>query len=359
MKRRTTQEVPLGSLVVGGTYPIWVEAMGRKHPGDWEACLEEMDRAFSQGCEIFRVALFDEAGVSGLREIRRRRPGFPLVADIHFTIDLAFQAIEAGIDAVRVNPGTVPDRKTLESLVAFARDRGVALRIGANVGSLPRTLRGKPRDEALFESIAECVNLAEKKGMTRLILSAKSSSVPETIAVYRKLSEHFSYPLHIGLTEAGSGIEGIVKSSVALGILLAEGIGDTLRVSLTSRNPILEVAVGWEILKAFGIRSRGVTVISCPTCARARGDVVSFVREFRKATATLEVASGLTVAIMGCEVNGPGEAKDADFGLALGPGGKAVLFARGEVVAVLPQEEGIRQLVALVREGKKGEESSL
>lgn len=359
MTRRKTQEVPLGPITVGGEHPIWVEAMGRKHPGDWKACLEEIDRASSRGCEIFRIAVFDEEGIAGLREIRRRRESFPLVADIHFRAQLAFQAIEAGVDAVRVNPGTFPNRRMLESLIEVARDRGIALRIGTNVGSLPPALRGKERSEALFESIVECVNLAERKGMRRLILSAKSSDVEETVAVYRKLSEHFPYPLHIGLTEAGSGVEGIVRSSVALGILLAEGIGDTLRVSLTSRNPILEVEVGWEILRALGVRSRGVRVVSCPTCARARGDVVSFVREFRKATVSLEGDLELTVAIMGCEVNGPGEAKEADFGLALSAGGKAVLFAHGKVVATVLQREGIEKLISLVQEAcRKGEEST-
>lgn len=358
MKRRKTQEVPLGSLIVGGGHPIWVEAMGRKHPGDWKACLREIDQAFSKGCEIFRIAVFDEEGVAGLREIRKKRQNLPLVADIHFTVQLAFQAIEVGVDAIRINPGTVPNQLVLERLIEFARDRGVVLRIGANAGSLPHVFRGKERSQALFESIAECVNLAEKKGMKHLILSAKSSSVEETVTVYRKLHENFSYPLHIGLTEAGSGIEGIVKSSVALGILLEEGIGDTLRVSLTSKNPVLEVAVGWEILKALGLRSRGVRIVSCPTCARVRGDVVSFVREFRKAIAPFEEALELTVAIMGCEVNGPGEAKEADFGLALSAGGKAVLFARGEIVAVVSQKEGIDRLASLVRETVKGEEKT-
>lgn len=361
MKRRRTQEVPLGPLVVGGNHPIWVEAMGRRHPRDWEACLEEIDRAFSRGCEIFRIAVFDEEGIEGLREIRKHRRTLPLVADIHFTIRLAFQAISAGVDAVRVNPGTVHDRSALESLIDVARDQGVVLRIGANVGSLPPKLRAKERTQALLESIAELVDLAEKKGMKRLILSAKSSDIEETVITYEKLSESFSYPLHIGLTEAGSGIEGIVKSSVALGILLREGIGDTIRVSLTSKSPVLETEVGWEILKALGVRLRGVTLISCPTCARARGDVVSFVREFRRAIAPLEGVAGirkLKVAIMGCEVNGPGEAKEADFGIALSGGKKAVLFARGEVIGVVPQEEGIAELISLVQEAMKGEERS-
>ncbi|MCS7241404.1 MAG: flavodoxin-dependent (E)-4-hydroxy-3-methylbut-2-enyl-diphosphate synthase [Candidatus Caldatribacterium sp.] len=359
MIRRRTREVPLGPLTVGGEHPIWVEAMGRKHPGDWRACLEEVDQAFSRGCEIFRIAVFDEEGIEGLREIRRRRRDFPLVADIHFNAQFAFRAVEVGVDAVRVNPGTFPNRRMLESLIEVARDRGVTLRIGANVGSLPFALRGKEKSEALFESVAECVNLAEQKGMEYLILSAKSSDIGETVAVYRKLSEHFPYPLHIGLTEAGSGVAGIVKSSVALGILLAEGIGDTIRVSLTSRSPILEIEVGWEILKALGVRSRGIRLVSCPTCARARGDVVSFVREFQRAIATLKGVLELTVAIMGCEVNGPGEAREADFGLALSVGGRAVLFARGEVIAVVPQEGAIARLVSLVQEAcARGEEST-
>uniref|UniRef100_A0A7V3YHN8 4-hydroxy-3-methylbut-2-en-1-yl diphosphate synthase (flavodoxin) n=1 Tax=Candidatus Caldatribacterium californiense TaxID=1454726 RepID=A0A7V3YHN8_9BACT len=362
MKRRRTQEVPLGSLTVGGDSPVWVEAMGRKHPGEWMSCLREIEEAFSQGCEIFRVAVFDDCGVSGLREIKKRSRDLPLVADIHFTLQLAFQAVEAGVDAIRINPGTARDVGLLESLIDFARDRGVTLRIGANTGSLPPSLRGKKRSEALVESVGLCVDLAEKKNMRRLILSAKSPDIEETIEVYRRLSRIFPYPLHIGLTEAGGGLEGIVKSSVALGVLLAEGIGDTLRVSLTSQSPVLEVKVGWEILEALNIRSRGVTVISCPTCARVRGNVVSCVQRFRRAIAPLEKVARKTplkVAIMGCEVNGPGEAREADFGLALSSGGKAVLFARGMVTAVVPQEEALEKLVDLVREAiQKGEERS-
>lgn len=359
MRRRKTQEVPLGPLVIGGEYPVWVEAMGRTHPGDWTACLQEMDRAIASGCEIFRIAVFDERGVEGLREIKKRRRDVPLVADIHFTLSLAFQAIEVGVDAVRVNPGTVGSRNALESLIDLARDRNTVLRIGANTGSLPRSLRNRERSDALFESIAECVELAEKRGMERLILSAKSPDVEETVEVYRKLSKAFSYPLHIGLTEAGGSIEGVVKSSVALGILLFEGIGDTLRVSLTSSNPVLEVEVGWKILEALGLRTRGVTVISCPTCARKRGDVVSFVRKFRQSLVSLrEVPGGipLKVAIMGCEVNGPGEAREADFGLALAQGEKAVLFARGTVVGVVSQGEAVEKLIHMVKEALEGEE---
>ncbi|MGQ9622651.1 MAG: flavodoxin-dependent (E)-4-hydroxy-3-methylbut-2-enyl-diphosphate synthase [Candidatus Caldatribacteriaceae bacterium] len=358
MRRKRTREVPLGSLVVGGEHPIWVEAMGRTHPGEWKRCLEEMEKAASSGCEIFRVAVFDEKAVEGLKVIKGQKRGIPLVADIHFDLSFALSAIKAGVDAVRINPGTAKNKSVVKSLINLARERNVVLRLGANTGSLPSYLKGEKRSDALFESVGEYVELARAQGMENLILSAKSTEVEETVEVYRRLSEAFPYPLHIGLTEAGGGIQGIVKSAVAIGILLFEGIGDTLRVSLTSRSPVLEAEVAWKILESLGIRSKDVTLISCPTCARRRGDVVSFVQRFRQKMAGFKVPEGVAikVAIMGCEVNGPGEAKEADFGLALSKDGKAVLFARGSVLEVVSQEEGVEKLLTMVKEALSKEE---
>ncbi len=358
MRRKRTHEVPLGSLTVGGGHPIWVEAMGRTHPGEWKRCFEEMEKAVSSGCEIFRVAVFDKEAIEGLKVIKSQKGDIPIVADIHFDLSLAFLAIEAGVDAIRINPGTAKNKNAVKSLIDFARDRNVVLRLGANTGSLPPCLKGEKRSDALFESVSEYVELARARGMENLILSAKSIEVEETVEVYRRLSETFPYPLHIGLTEAGGGIQGIVKSAVSLGILLFEGIGDTLRVSLTSRSPVLETEVAWKILESLGIRSKDITLISCPTCARRRGDVVSFVQRFRQKMAEFKVPKGVAtkVAIMGCEVNGPGEAKEADFGLALGKEGKAVLFARGNILEVVPQEEGIEKLLTMVKEALNKEE---
>ncbi|MGC8778835.1 MAG: flavodoxin-dependent (E)-4-hydroxy-3-methylbut-2-enyl-diphosphate synthase, partial [Candidatus Caldatribacteriaceae bacterium] len=265
-------------------------------------------------------------------------------------IGIGSELARLGIEAIRINPGTMGRKADFEEFLEIVKSTGTAVRLGANTGSLPPRFRAKDRVKALFDSIEESVELAERKGVKNIILSAKSTDTEETIAIYQKLSTAFSYPLHIGLTEAGGGIEGITKSSVALGILLREGIGNNIRISLTSSQPVLETRVAWALLESLGLRYRNIQIISCPTCARRRGNVVSLVHELKRATGGLQSEKPLKVAVMGCEVNGPGEAKEADLGLALSKNHQAVLFVKGEIVEITPQEMALRKLLQRIQE---------
>ncbi|MGQ9473357.1 MAG: flavodoxin-dependent (E)-4-hydroxy-3-methylbut-2-enyl-diphosphate synthase [Candidatus Caldatribacteriaceae bacterium] len=355
MRREETKEVPLGRIKVGGENPIWVEAMGRTHPAKIQECIREIKRSEEAGCELFRIAIPDQEALKGLQEVKKHT-SLPLIADIHFNLKLGVKAVLQGIEAVRINPGTIGNKEDLKELLEVAKSRNTAFRLGVNTGSLPSHLRRKDRVEALFESIGESVKLLEGEGITNIILSAKSTDVEETIAIYEKLSSTFSYPLHVGLTEAGSGIEGMIKSAIALGILLREGIGNNIRVSLTSSQPILETKVAWALLESLGLRYRNIQIISCPTCARRKGDVVSLVQKLRKEISGFCSRKSLRVAIMGCEVNGPGEAKEADLGLALGRDHKAVLFAQGKIVDIIPQDVALAKLLQKIREKLDEEE---
>ncbi|MCX7668118.1 MAG: flavodoxin-dependent (E)-4-hydroxy-3-methylbut-2-enyl-diphosphate synthase [Atribacterota bacterium] len=349
MNREMTREVPLGRIKVGGKNPIWVEAMGRRYPAEMRECLQEIAAAQEAGCEIFRIAVPDRESLEGLKEIKKH-VHVPLIADVHFDLRLGIEAIFLGVDAVRVNPGTVGNRTNFEELLEAVKLKNVTLRLGANTGSIPFRFKGKDRVKALFESIEESVGVIEEKGIYNIILSAKSTDVEETISIYEKLASTFPYPLHVGLTEAGSGLEGIMKSTIALGILLREGIGNNIRVSLTASQPVLETKVAWILLESLGLRCRNIQIISCPTCARRRGNVVSLVHGLKRITQTLRLETPLKVAVMGCEVNGPGEAREADWGLALSKNHKAVLFAKGEIVEVVPQEIALAKLLQRIRE---------
>ncbi|HXL01594.1 MAG TPA: flavodoxin-dependent (E)-4-hydroxy-3-methylbut-2-enyl-diphosphate synthase [Candidatus Atribacteria bacterium] len=347
MKRENTREVSLGKIKVGGKNPIWVEAMGRESPAKVKESIEEIEKVIEEDCEIFRLAVPDEESLLGLLEIKRRID-IPLIADVHFNLDLGIKAAQLGIDAVRVNPGTAGNKKKLGELIKILQDKNLALRIGANTGSLPLHYRGKNRVEALFGSLEELVSIPEKNNFKNIILSAKSTDVEETIIIYEKLSRAFPYPLHVGLTEAGEGGEGIVKSSIALGIILREGIGNNIRVSLTATDPVLETRVAWSILEVLKLRSKGLEIISCPTCARRKGDVVALTRDFKQKVRERKIKIVGKVAIMGCEVNGPGEAKEADWGLAFAPQEKALLFSRGERIKIVRQEEAEEELISLI-----------
>ncbi|MEI6156843.1 MAG: (E)-4-hydroxy-3-methylbut-2-enyl-diphosphate synthase, partial [Atribacterota bacterium] len=324
MKREETIPVQLGSVIIGGTHPVSVEAMGRTNPASVDACLAEILSVMAVGADVFRVAVPDEEALDGLLEVKKRSP-LPLVADIHFCPEVAVRAALQGVEGIRVNPGTLLNQEKYSQLIDILRDQNLVLRLGANAGALPREHREKDRVEGLFESISDALELPEKKGFSQIILSAKSTEVEETIAIYDRLSRSFPYPLHVGLTEAGEGQEGIVKSSIALGTILRQGIGNNIRVSLTSRDPVDETQVANYILRAVGLHQKGIEVISCPTCARRKGDVVLFVQKVKKAIAHFDRSVSCKVAVMGCEVNGPGEAREADLGLAFGPS-TAVLF---------------------------------
>ncbi|MGB4411147.1 MAG: flavodoxin-dependent (E)-4-hydroxy-3-methylbut-2-enyl-diphosphate synthase [Atribacterales bacterium] len=347
MRRENTKEIPLGKIKVGGKNPIWVEAMGRENPAKIRESIREIREAQEEGCEIFRLAVPDEESLFGLSQIKKQ-VDLPLIADVHFNLELGIKAVQLGIDAVRVNPGTAGNKEKLEELIKVLHDKNLALRIGANTGSLPLHYREKNRVEALFDSVEELISITEKNNFRNIILSAKSTDIEETIAIYDKLSRAFSYPLHVGLTEAGEGEEGIVKSSIALGIILREGIGNNIRVSLTAPDPVSETRVAWSILEALKLRSKGLEIISCPTCARRKGDVVALTRDFKRKVKERKIKIVGKVAIMGCEVNGPGEAREADWGLAFAPRGKALLFSRGERIKMVKQEEAEEELIRLI-----------
>lgn len=324
-----------------------VESMAKTDTQRVDETVAQLERLFEAGCEIVRVAVPDRGAASSFGRIRARSP-LPLVADVHFDHKLALAALEEGADGVRVNPGNLGGKAPLEAVARAAMNRGVSLRVGVNAGSLEKSLYekyGGATGEALAESALGYVRWLEEFGLEDLILSAKSTSVPVTIEAYRILARETDYPLHIGITEAGFSVPGVVKSAVGLGILLFEGIGDCLRVSLTAP-PEEEVRVGYEILKTLGLREKGPTLISCPTCGRCHVNLPAIAEEVYRSLEAIE--HPITVAVMGCEVNGPGEAREADVGLACGKTG-GLLFRKGEVVRKVTEPEMVAVLMAEVK----------
>lgn len=324
-----------------------VQSMTNTDTADVRATVAQIRSLWKAGCEIVRVAVPDEASVRAFRRIRAASP-VPVIADVHFHHRIAIACAEAGADALRINPGNIGgEARTLEVLRA-ARACRIPVRIGVNAGSLEKDLLtkyGGPTAGALMASAARAVRLCEKARFTQVKFSLKASDVPTTVDAYRLFSRKFAYPLHIGVTEAGTVFSGTVRSAVGLGILLAEGIGDTLRVSITGP-PEEEVRVGWQILKSLGIRRRGPDFLSCPTCARASIDVAAIAADVERRLSGLSPA--LTVAIMGCAVNGPGEAREADVGVA-GGRGEGLLFARGKVIRKVNEADIAGEVVRLAR----------
>ncbi|WP_027367571.1 flavodoxin-dependent (E)-4-hydroxy-3-methylbut-2-enyl-diphosphate synthase [Desulfocurvibacter africanus] len=328
--RRLTRPVRLGQLVLGDGQPIRVQSMTNTDTRDVPATLAQIERLAAAGCEIVRLAVPDDQAAHALRAIRAGTC-VPLVADIHFDHRLAVMAAEAGLDGLRINPGNIGGEQHVDTVVAAAKDKGLPIRIGVNSGSLEKHLLAKyggPTPEALVESALGHVRMLEKRNFDQIKISLKSSSVPVTVAAYRLMSQRVDYPLHIGITEAGTLLRGAVKSSVGLGILLAEGIGDTLRVSLT-HDPEAEMSVAWEILRSLSIRARGPEIISCPTCGRTEINLIGLAEEVEARLRHCDEV--FTVAVMGCVVNGPGEAREADIGIA---GGRnlGIVFRKGKVV---------------------------
>ncbi|MEF2144085.1 MAG: flavodoxin-dependent (E)-4-hydroxy-3-methylbut-2-enyl-diphosphate synthase [Desulfovibrionaceae bacterium] len=355
-ERKKTREVRIGDVGVGGDNPIRVQSMCNTDTRDVNATLAQINELAEAGCEIVRLAVPDEIAANALAAIRRNSP-VPLVADIHFDYRLALLAAEAGMDALRINPGNIGGAEKVDAVVDAAKDRGLPIRIGVNSGSLEKELLAKfggPTPEAMVESALGHVALLEKRGFADTKISLKSSSVRNTIRAYQLLSEKVDYPLHIGITEAGTLVRGAVKSSVGLGILLWEGLGDTLRVSLT-HDPVDEIGVAWEILRALGLRERGPEIVSCPTCGRTEIDLITLAGEVEKRLRG--VPDVFTCAVMGCVVNGPGEAKEADIGIA-GGRGLGIIFRKGEVVRKVRGEENllpefIKELDSFLEERRK------
>ncbi len=345
--RRRTRTVKAGRITIGGGAPISVQSMTKTDTRDAGATVAEVVALAAAGAEIVRLAVPDMEAARALAEIKRHAP-VPLVADIHFDHRLALVALEAGIDKLRINPGNIGGADRVRLLARECKAHGVPIRIGVNGGSLEKRLLAKyggPTPEAMVESGLEQARLLEDEGFADIVLSLKASDVPTTVAAYRAAAAATDYPLHLGITEAGGRLSGTVRSSVGIGMLLAEGVGDTLRVSLTAPG-IEEVAVGYEILGSLDLRRHGVRIISCPTCGRTHGDLFGLAAEVEGLLAGLDLP--VSVAVMGCEVNGPGEARMADVGLALGEG-TVMLFRGGEPVARVPLEEAARRLVELAR----------
>ena len=329
-KRKKTCQIHVGPVCIGGTAPVSVQSMTKTDTRDARATLAQIHRLEKAGCEIIRVAVPDEAAAASLPAIVKNSR-IPVIADIHFHYRLALKAIAAGVAGLRLNPGNIGSRQKIAAVLEQARDRGISIRIGVNSGSLEKDLRkqyGGPTPEALVESALRSIELFEHLDFTSIKVSIKSPDVVTTVDAYRLLSRKTRYPLHIGITEAGTLFSGTIKSAVGLGILLSEGIGDTLRVSL-SADPVEEVRAGFAILKALGLREHGPEIISCPTCGRCQIDVVSLAREIE--TKLSSQRRPLKIAVMGCEVNGPGEAREADIGIA-GSRSKGVLFKHGAII---------------------------
>jgi (E)-4-hydroxy-3-methylbut-2-enyl-diphosphate synthase len=338
-KRRPTRAVRLGEYVIGAGEPIRVQSMTNTDTRDAAATVRQIKALADAGCEIARLAVLDEAAAAALPAIKRDSP-LPLVADIHFDHRLALAAAAAGIDGLRLNPGNIGGEKAVDKVVKAAKERGIPIRIGVNSGSVEKKLLkkyGGPTPEAMVASALGHVRLLEERGFDQIKISLKSSSVLDTVAAYSLLAEKCDYPLHIGVTEAGTPIRGAVKSGAGLGILLYLGLGDTLRVSLTG-DPLLEMPVAWEILRSMGLRARGPEIVSCPTCGRTEIDLAGLAEAVE--TRLRGISRVFKVAVMGCVVNGPGEAREADIGIA---GGRdcAVVFRKGEVLRKIRGEDNV------------------
>ncbi len=340
---RKTRVIKVGNIQIGGGNPVVVQSMAKTFTHDVQATVAQIHNLEKTGCQIVRVAVPHEEDALALKKIKDKIH-IPLVADIHFNYTFALTAIEAGVDKIRINPGNIGSSEGVKAIVSACKERGVPIRIGVNAGSLEKDILQKykhPSAKALVESALNNIKILEKFGFHDIVVSIKSSSVPITLEAYREISKKVDYPLHLGVTEAGIPKIGIVRSSIGIGVLLAEGIGDTVRVSLTG-SPIEEVRVAFEILKSLELIERGVTIVSCPTCGRCQIDIEGLTSEIEKRTA--QIKTPLKVAIMGCEVNGPGEAADADVGLA-GGRGVGLIFREGTVVRKVPEAEMIEALM--------------
>ena len=343
-ERRATRAVQVGPLTIGGEAPILVQSMTKTDTRNVGATVAQIEQMVAAGCELVRLAVPDVQAATALAEIARRVPEVPLVADIHFQHRLALLALDAGIAKLRLNPGNIGSAEKVREVVRKAQAREVPIRIGVNAGSLERRLLekyGYPTAEAMCESALDHIRILEELDFGDIIVSLKSSHVQLTVEAYRLLAPQVDYPFHLGITEAGTAFSGTIKSAAGLGILLAEGIGDTLRVSLAT-DPAEEVRVAYELLKALDIRSRGINVIACPTCGRLEVDLFKIVGEIERHT--LHINEALTVAVMGCAVNGPGEARTAHLGVACGRG-NGVIYRDGISVRRVPEDEIVPELV--------------
>jgi (E)-4-hydroxy-3-methylbut-2-enyl-diphosphate synthase len=333
----------VGKIVIGGDSPITVQSMTTTKTADVASTVKQIRRLEDAGCEIVRVAIPGMEDAKAVSEIKKRIR-IPLVADIHFDFQLALEAIRRGADKIRINPGNIGSRDRVQKVLDAAAEKSIPIRIGVNAGSLEKSLLKKHRGvtpSSLVESAMGHVVLCEKMKFRDLVISIKASDVPMTIDANRLLARSCKYPIHLGVTEAGTTRTGALRSAVGIGTLLAEGIGDTIRISLTA-DPMDEIRAGWEILKSLHLRKRGLTIISCPTCGRLQTGMIPIVEAAEKAFSRTD--KSMTVAIMGCAVNGPGEAKEADVGIACGKR-EALLFRKGKIAGKIKEEDILKKLI--------------
>lgn len=346
MNRKKTRKVKVGDIYVGGDFRVSVQSMTNTDTKDVEATVKQIKELQDAGCDIVRCAVLDMEAACAIEEIVKKI-NIPLVADIHFDYRLALKSIENGVSAIRINPGNIGSREKVEVVVKACKEKNIPIRIGVNSGSLSKDLLekyGGPTPDALVESALEHVKILEELDFYDIVISIKSSNVETMIESYKIASKKINYPLHLGVTEAGTPWRGTIKSSIGIGTLLAEGIGDTIRVSLTG-NPVEEIKVGKEILRNFGYVKEGIEFISCPTCGRTQIDLINIAKEVEDKLSSCK--KNIKVAVMGCVVNGPGEAREADIGIAGGKG-EGLIFRKGEIVKKVKEEHLVEELIKII-----------
>ena len=345
---RESKVIKIGNLIIGGGNEVIIQSMTNTPTSDVKKTVEQIKKLQEEGCQLVRVTVNNEEAAKKIKEIKGQID-IPLVADIHFDYRLAILAIENGIDKLRINPGNIGSDEKVELVVKKAIEKNIPIRIGVNSGSLEKSILekyGKPTSDAMVESALYHMRLLEKFNFTNIVISLKSSNVKMMVEAYRKLAKLCNYPLHLGVTEAGTAFQGTIKSAIGIGSLLVDGIGDTIRVSLTE-DPVEEIKVAKEILKVLGLREVGVEIISCPTCGRTEIDLIGLAHEVEKEFEKLD--KKVKIAVMGCVVNGPGEAKEADYGVAGGKG-VGVLFKKGEIVKKVNEGDILKELKKMIED---------
>ncbi|MCQ2788975.1 MAG: flavodoxin-dependent (E)-4-hydroxy-3-methylbut-2-enyl-diphosphate synthase [bacterium] len=347
INRRKTKQIQIGNVKIDSDSPISVQSMCNTDTRDVNATLQQINALADAGCEIARLAVLNHDASAAIKEIVKKSP-LPIVADIHFNHKLAIECINNGVQALRLNPGNIGKLENIKQVVTLAKQQQIPIRIGINAGSLEKEFQEEniPLSEKMVKSALKHIQILEDLNFDLIKVSLKSSDVMTTIDAYKSIAEKIEYPLHLGITEAGTMKGGIVKSAIGLGSLLSQGIGDTIRVSLTE-NPVEEVHAGFAILKALGLRQKGVNFVSCPTCGRCQIDLIGLAKKVEERFKDLD--KPITIATMGCPVNGPGEAKHADFGIA-GAIKEGYIFKKGEIIARVPEEELLDKLSELINE---------
>ncbi len=352
---RKSRSIFVGNVQIGGGAPVRVQSMTTIHPANVKATVDQIRRLEEAGCELVRIAVPDKSAASAIPVIKKAI-SIPLIADIHFDYRLAIKAIEKGADGIRVNPGNIGGKEKIKAVVKVAKEHNTAIRIGVNSGSVEREFLRQyngPTPEAMVASALKTIKFLEDLDFFNFKISLKSSSVLDTITAYRLLAKKVDYPFHVGVTEAGPPLRSAVKSAIAIGTLLQEGIGETIRISVTG-DPVIEIKIAYEILRALGLRQYGIDLISCPTCGRCQIDLIKLTEEVEKALAWVKMP--LKVAVMGCVVNGPGEAKEADIGIAGGKG-VGILFKKGKVVKKFKEEELLKVLLEEIKKMVGGKDA--